>query len=54
MTWVSLGLNEDGVEIFGRIDDDGLMRVTCIAEHPELVAWIEDGNTPEPWPPAES
>ena len=53
MTWVSIGDNGDGVEIFGRIDDDGLMRVTCVAEHPEFMEWLAEGNTPEPWPPAE-
>lgn len=39
--------------IFGRIDDDGLCRVTCIAENPEFQAHIKagaelqdaDGNT---------
>jgi hypothetical protein len=53
MTWVTLGLNEQGVEIFGRLDDDGLIRVTCIAEHPEFAAWLAEGNTPEPWNPTE-
>jgi len=39
--------------IFGRIDDDGLCRVTCVAENPEFQAHIKagaelqdaDGNT---------
>jgi len=39
--------------IFARIDDDGLCRVTCIAENPEFQAHIKagaelqdaDGNT---------
>jgi hypothetical protein len=53
MTWVTLGLNEQGVEIFGRLDDDGLIRVTCIAEHPEFAAWLAEGNSPEPWNPTE-
>lgn len=53
MTWVSLGPDADGVEIYGRLDDDGLIRVTCIAEHPEFAAWVAEGNTPEPWPSAE-
>ena len=34
--------------VFGRIDDDGLCRVTCVAENPELKAWLEQGNTPLP------
>ena len=33
--------------IYGRIDDDGLMRVTCVAEHPEFQAWLAEGNEPE-------
>lgn len=49
MTWVSLGNNSDGVQIFARVDDDGLIRVTCIAEHPEFASWLEEGNAPEPW-----
>jgi hypothetical protein len=53
MTWVSVGLDDDGVKIFGRLDDDGQIRVTCIAEHPEFAEWLAEGNTPEPWPPAE-
>lgn len=46
MTWVIV--KEDGDNtIYGRIDDDGLMRVTCIAEHPEFQAWLAEGNEPE-------
>jgi hypothetical protein len=40
MTYVEVGLNKDGEMIYGRIDDDGLMRVTCIAENPEYQAWL--------------
>jgi hypothetical protein len=39
---------EDGIKIYARIDDDGLCRVTCIAENPDFQAWIEEGNTPLP------
>ena len=53
MRWVTIGDNRMGEPIYGRLDDDGLMRVTCIAEHPEFAAWVAEGNTPEPWPPAE-
>ena len=38
---------EDGVQIYARIDNDGLMRVTCVEEHPEYLAWVAEGNTPE-------
>jgi hypothetical protein len=46
MTWVIVK-NDDEQTVFGRIDDDGLMRVTCVAEHPEFVEWLAEGNEPE-------
>lgn len=46
MKWVIV--NDSGEQtIYGRIDDDGLMRVTCVAEHPEFAAWVAEGGTPE-------
>jgi hypothetical protein len=30
-------------QVFARIDDDGLCRVTCIAENPEFQAHIKTG-----------
>jgi hypothetical protein len=48
MKWVILGeLSMSEGKLFGRIDEDGLMRVTAIEEHPELQAWLAEGNTPE-------
>jgi len=47
MTWVIIGTLEDGSNLYGRIDDDGLMRVTAIREHPELLAWIEENGEPQ-------
>jgi len=47
MRWVIIEENNDQT-IYGRIDDDGFMRVTCIAEHPEFQDWIAQGNEPEP------
>jgi hypothetical protein len=35
-------------QIYARIDDDGLCRLTCTAEYPELQAWLAAGNTPLP------
>ena len=50
MRWVTItDLNDP--QIYGRIDDDGLMRVTCIAEYPPFAEWVAEGNTPLPWPP---
>lgn len=45
MRWVIV--NEGDPTIYGRIDDDGLMRVTCVAEHPEFQEWLAEGNTPD-------
>lgn len=41
-------INEQDVQIFARIDNDGLCRLTCTEEYPELKSWLEEGNTPEP------
>jgi hypothetical protein len=40
--------NADEPQIYARIDDDGLCRLTCTAEYPEFQAWIEAGHTPLP------
>ena len=50
MKWVIVD-NSGEQTIYGRIDDDGKMRVTCIAEHPEFLAWVAEGNTAEEWQP---
>ena len=47
MRWIKLPKEEAAQQIYGRIDDDGLMRVTCIEAHPELQDWLAEGNTPE-------
>lgn len=40
MKYIELGENLQGVMIYGRVDDDGLMRVTCTAENPEYQEWL--------------
>jgi hypothetical protein len=40
--------NPDEPQIYARIDDDGLCRLTCTEDYPEFQAWIEAGNQPEP------
>ncbi len=30
----------EGVKIFGRIDEDGLCRVTCTEDNPDYQAWL--------------
>jgi hypothetical protein len=39
---------EDGIKIYARIDDDGLCRVTCTADHPPFQEWVAEGGVPEP------
>ena len=50
MKWVIVDTSQSET-IYGRIDDDGLMRLTCVAEHPELAAWLAKGKTPKPYNP---
>lgn len=38
-------------QIYARIDDGGLCRLTCTADYPEFKAWVDAGN--EPLPPDE-
>jgi hypothetical protein len=40
--------NVESEQIYARIDDDGKCRLTCTAEYPEFVAWLAEGNEPEP------
>ena len=35
-------------QIYARIDDDGLCRLTCTADYPEFQKWLEEGNQPLP------
>jgi hypothetical protein len=35
-------------QIYARIDEDGLCRVTCTEENPEFMAWVAEGNEPLP------
>jgi hypothetical protein len=48
MMFKILTTDQDGKTIYARIDDDGLCRLTCTADYPEFVRWIEEGNTPIP------
>jgi hypothetical protein len=52
MTYIELGLNDESVMIFGRVDDDGLMRVTCTEENPEYQAWLNPAEQSTPILPA--
>jgi len=43
MIYKMLPKQENEQQIFARIDDDGLCRVTCVAKHPEFQAHIKAG-----------
>ncbi len=37
-------LNPDDQQIFARIDDDGLCRLTCTADHPPFQEYLKNGG----------
>jgi len=39
--YIEVGLDLSGNKIYGRIDEDGLMRVTCTAENPDYQAYLK-------------
>jgi hypothetical protein len=53
MIFKCLPLAEDKEQIYARVDEDGLIRLTCTAEYPEFKAWLAEGNTPLPADEAE-
>lgn len=48
MIYKLLNKNSNGVQIIARIDDDGLCRLTCTEDDQAYLAWLAEGNTPEP------
>ena len=46
MKYVEMGETPQGVMIYGREDDDGLIRVTCTAENPDYQAWLNPTTLP--------
>ena len=48
MIFKCLPLVEGKTQIYARVDEDGLIRLTCTAEYPEFKAWLAEGNTPLP------
>jgi hypothetical protein len=46
MKYIELGINDFGIMIYGRIDDDGLMRVTCTQDNPDYQAWLNPKEPP--------
>jgi hypothetical protein len=35
-------------QTYARIDNDGIIRLSCTAEYPEFKEWVEEGNVPLP------
>ena len=48
MNYRVLKTNQSGEVIYARIDDDGLTRLTCTADHPPFQEWLAEGNEPLP------
>jgi hypothetical protein len=48
MIYKMLPLFQGQQQIYARIDDDGICRLTCTEDNPEYLAWLAEGNTPEP------
>lgn len=48
MTYKMLPKKEGEPQIYARIDDDGLCRLTCVAEYLPFQEWLAEGNTPLP------
>jgi hypothetical protein len=44
MIYKMLPKNGDDPQIYARIDDDGLCRLTCIAEHQEFQQHVKNGG----------
>ena len=41
-------INSESPQIYARIDDDGISRLSCTDEYPEFKQWLAEGNTPLP------
>lgn len=47
MTYKILNTEATSKKIYGRVDDDGKIRLTCNANYPPFQEWLAEGNTPE-------
>lgn len=47
MTFEEIGENTTGQKIYGRVDEDGLIRYTCTEDDPAYQAWLNptEGGT---------
>ena len=48
MTYQLIRTKEACNKIYGRIDDDEIIRTSCTEFDPNFIKWVEEGNTPLP------
>ena len=48
MNYKTLPLKEGSIQNYACIDDDGVTRVVCTADHPPFQEWLAEGNEPIP------
>jgi hypothetical protein len=46
MKYIEMGNNSEGIMIYGRQDDNGLIRITCTAENPDYQAYLASLEAP--------
>ena len=39
--------NEEDIQMYFKIEDDGLIKIQCTDEYPPFIEWLAKGNTPE-------
>lgn len=53
LTYTSPFTNAEQTHILQRLDDGGILSFPAETDNPNYqryLAWLEEGNTPEPWP----
>jgi hypothetical protein len=48
MKYELLTTNEEGANIYARIDEDGKCRVTCTEDNPDYQAWLNPAEQSTP------
>jgi hypothetical protein len=48
MTYKEFNTDINGNTIYARVDDDGVIRLTCCDQYGPFQEWVAEGNTPLP------